>query len=78
MKKRKLIMVLDGEYPILEHLYITGQQYLIDFRTELKLPENFRAPRIRCPALTNCVFPIASPLLTTMRDLVTLDLSMIP
>ena len=77
---RKRIMVLDGEHPILEHLYITDQQYsrpMIDFRTELKFPENFRAPQICCLALTNCAIPITSPLLTTMRDLVTLDLSMI-
>jgi hypothetical protein len=78
---QKLIMVLDGEYPILEYLYITDQRYLrpmIKRNTELNFPENFRAPQIRYLVLMNFAIPIGSPLLTTMGNLVTLDLSMIP
>ena len=78
---QKLIMVLDGEYPILEHLYITDQKYLrpmTNCKTELNFPESFRAPQIRHLVLMNFAVPIGSPLLTTMRNLVTLDLSMIP
>ncbi|KAF8493701.1 hypothetical protein F5888DRAFT_1722325 [Russula emetica] len=78
---QRLIKVLDGEYPILEHLYITDQRYLrpmIKRNTELNFPENFRAPQIRCLVLMNFAIPIGSPLLTTMGNLVTLDLSMIP
>jgi hypothetical protein len=78
---QKLIMVLDGEYPILEHLYITDQRYLrpmIKRNTELNFPENFRAPQIRCLVLMNFAIPIGSPLLTTTGNLVTLNLGMIP
>jgi hypothetical protein len=78
---QKLVMALDGEYPILEHLYITDQRDLrpvIKRNTELNLPENFRAPRMRCLALMNFAIPIESPSLTTMGKLVTLDLSMVP
>lgn len=78
---QRLIVVLDGEYPILEHLYITDQRYLrpmIKRNTELNFPENFRAPQLRCLVLMNFAIPIGSPSLTTMGNLVMLDLSMIP
>jgi hypothetical protein len=78
---QKLIVALDGKYPMLDHLYITDLQHLrpmIDRKTELSFPESFRAPQIRCLALTNFALPIGSPLLTTMGNLVRLDLSVIP
>ena len=78
---KRLIRVLNGKYSILEHLYITDQQYsrpIINFNTELNFAESFRAPQIRCLALMNFAIPIGSPLLTTMENIVTLDLSMIP
>ncbi len=78
----KLIIILDGEYPILEYLLIEHQRYLrpvIWLNRNLNLPETFRAPHLRHLVLSNFVIPIGSPfLLATMGNLVLLSLNSIP
>jgi len=75
----ELIITLEGEYPILEYLFIEHQwgQRPVTNRY-LGFPETFRAPHLRHLLLTNFVVSIGSPLLTTMGNLVTLSLNMIP
>jgi hypothetical protein len=79
---RKLIIALDGEFPILEHLTIHQQRYhlpvIINHNTNLKFPETFQAPHLRQLLLMNFAIPIGSTLLTTMGNLVTLSLNLIP
>ncbi len=78
----KLIITLDGEYPILEHLSIEHQLYqrpVTGRDRNLNLPETFRAPHLRHLVLSNFVIPIGSPfLLATMGNLVLLSLNSIP
>ncbi len=77
----RLIITLDGEYPILECLLIEHQlfQRPVTWRNRnLNLPETFRAPHLRHLVLMNFVIPIGSPLLVTMGNLATLSLNMIP
>jgi hypothetical protein len=78
---QKLIMALDGEFPILEYLSIIHQRYRrpsIEHNTRLNLPETFRAPHLRHIVLMSFAIPIGSPLLTTTGNLVTLSLNSIP
>jgi len=77
----KLIITLDGEFPILEYLLIEHQQKQrpVTWRNRnLNFPETFRAPHLRHLVLMNFVIPIGSPLLITMGNLATLSLIMIP
>jgi hypothetical protein len=77
----RLIINLDGEFPILEYLYIRHQRYLrpVTWRDRnLNFPETFEAPHLRHLVLMNFTMPIGSPLFTTMGNLVTLSLEMIP
>ena len=76
----KLIIALDGEFPILENLIIFQQRYFtptVENNTNLKFPETFRAPHLRHLLLENFAILIESPLLTTMGNLVTLSLDQI-
>ena len=78
---QKLIIALDGEFPILEFLSIWHQRYhypLIEQITNLNLPETFRAPHLRQLLLKNFATRIESPQLTTMGNLVALFLTKIP
>ena len=78
---QKLIIALDGEFPILEFLFIWHQRYhrpVIEPITNLNFPETFRAPHLRQLLLKNFATPIQSPSLTTMRNLATLNLFRIP
>ena len=78
---QKLIVALDGEFPILEFLLIWHQRYyrpVIEQITNLNLPETFRAPHLRHLLLKNFATPIESPQLMTMGNLVTLFLTRIP
>jgi hypothetical protein len=78
---QKLIIALDGEFPILEFLLIWHQRYhwpIFDPSTNLNLPETFRAPHLRRLLLRNLATPIESPQLTTMANLTTLLLFKIP
>ena len=79
---QKLIIALDGEFPILEFLFIWHQRYhwrpLFEPNTNLYFPETFRAPHLRQLMLKNFATLIESPLLTTIRNLTTLYLFRIP
>ena len=78
---QKLVISLEGEFPILEFLSISNRRFIrpfIDLITNLSFPETFRAPHLRQLFLDNFATPIESPILTTMGNLVTLWLSSIP
>ena len=78
---QKLVIALDGEFPILEFLSIWHQRYhdpVIEQIANLGLPETFRAPHLRRLLLKNFATPIESPQLTTMGNLITLFLTKIP
>jgi len=69
-------MAVDGEFPILEYLYIAASP--ATFRRRLILPKAFRAPHLRHLILRNFAFPIGSPLHTPVAGLVTLSIMQIP
>jgi hypothetical protein len=78
---QKLIITLDGEFPILEYLLIEPEKYQLptnEHNTYLSLPETFRAPCLRHLVLMNFAIQIGSPLLATMGNLVALSLRLIP
>ena len=65
---RKVVKVIDEEYPILEYLYLSP---LVTDATTFKLPERFQAPRLRHLVLLNFTLSIGSRLLTTTTSIVT-------
>ena len=71
---QKLIVAMDEEYPILEHLYIALPSN--DDNMIFRFPETLQAPHLRHLELQGFAFPIGSPLLTTAVGLVTLFLVM--
>jgi hypothetical protein len=73
LKLQKLIMAIDGEYPILECLILGDSSE--DKRTVLILPETLETPHIRHVAI-DCSIPIRFQLLTTAVGLVTLHLGL--
>ena len=78
---QKFIHALDGEFPILEYLFIMYKWYLGPMNerdTNLKLSETFQAPHLRQLVLMNFAVPIESPILATMANLVNLSLISIP
>ena len=78
---QKIINALDGEFLVLEFLFIWHQRYhrpVIEPITNLNFPETFRAPHLRQLVLKNFATPIKSPSLTTMGNLTTLYLFRIP
>ena len=78
---QKLVVALDGEFPILDHLLIFNRRFYrpkINCITNLNFPETFRAPRLRQLVIDNFATPIESPTLTTMGNIVNLWLSSIP
>jgi hypothetical protein len=68
-------MAIDGEFTMLEHLYMGPPT---EYNTGLTFPQNFQAPHLRYLLLKTFAFPIGTPLLTTAVDLVTLSLNSIP
>ena len=68
---QKLITALDGEFPVLEYLYIAPPA---KHNTLLTLPAMFRAPQLRLLILSFFSPPIRSPLLVTAVNLATLAL----
>src|SRR5258708_19979969 len=77
----KLIINLDGEFPILEYLYIQHQRYvrpMYGHNRNSNLPKIFRVPNLRHLILINSAIPTGSPLLATMENLVTLTLDITP
>ena len=75
---QKFIIALDGEFPILEDLLIQNRSYPILANMSLNIPKTFRAPHLRHLMLIGFDIPIGSPLNTTMGNLVTLNLDLIP
>jgi hypothetical protein len=73
---QKLVMAIDGEYPVLEYLIITADDNSTG--TALMLPEAFQAPHLRHLTLRGFALPIESRLLTTAMGLITLSLYMVP
>ena len=78
---QRIIIALDGEFPILEFLSIEHQRRhrpVIEKIPNLNFPETFRAPHLHQLVLRNFATPIESPPLTGMGNLVTLFLAKIP
>ena len=69
---QKLIMAINEEYPILEHLILGSPEKGI-----LTLPETLQAPHLRHLLLGDFSLPIGSRLLTTAVGLVTVCLVII-
>ena len=76
---QRLILALDGEFPILEYLSIgPWTRWPVTEHANLNFPETFRAPHVHKLVLENFATPIQSPLNTTMGNLVTLYLTKVP
>ena len=78
---QKIIIALNGEFPILQYLLIWYQRYhdpIIENNVNLSFPEAFWAPNLRQLMIENFTTPIESPLLTTMGNLTALNLGKIP
>jgi hypothetical protein len=78
---QRIIIALDGEFPILEFLLIMHQRYhrpVIENVPNLNFPETFRAPHLHQLVLRNFATPIGSPPLTSMGNLVSMYLTKIP
>ena len=78
---QRIIIALDGEFPILEFLLIMHQKShrpVTEDILNLNFPETFRAPHLHRLLLRNFATPIESPPFTSMRNLVTLFLAKIP
>ncbi|KAI0270370.1 hypothetical protein BGY98DRAFT_1179786 [Russula aff. rugulosa BPL654] len=73
LKLQKLIMAIDGEYPILEYLILWVPPK--EKSTVLILPETLQIPHLRHLTI-NCSIPIRFQLLTTAIGLVTLHLAL--
>jgi len=72
---RKIIMALEGEFPILEVLWLGPTTRL---EPGFMLPKSLRAPHLRRLGLSKITFPIRAPLFTTSINLVTLSLEWLP
>ena len=72
---RKIIIAIDGEFPILESLFLWNPA---NINRSLIFPKTFQAPHLRCLILDDIVYPIGSPSITTAVGLVTLMLSIPP
>ena len=70
---QKLIVAMDDEYPILEHLIIVLP---FGYKSSCQFPETLQAPNLRHLTLQGFALLTGSRLLTTAVDLVTLGLSM--
>ena len=76
---QRLILALDGEFPILEFLLIEPSgRWPVTENANLNFPETFRAPHVHQLVLQNISTPLQSPLITTMGNLVTLFFTKIP
>jgi hypothetical protein len=73
---RRLIVVIDEEYPILEYIVVAPQSQIEDTSPFLTFPETFQAPHLRHLTITGFTLPIGSRLLTAAVSLVTLCLVM--
>jgi hypothetical protein len=73
LKLQKLMMAIDGEYPILEYLILSDPPE--EKRTVLILPETLETPHLRHLTI-DCSISIRSPFLGTAAGLVTLYLGL--
>ena len=71
-KLQKLVVAIDGEYPVLEYLILHPPKQ--DKSTALMLPKALQAPRLRHLMLKGFALPIGSQLLTNAASIVTLCL----
>ena len=71
---QRLVMAINGEYPVLEYLIMAHSPD--DDSKGLMLPETFQAPHLRHLMLLGFALPMGSRLLTTAVDLITLCLFM--
>jgi hypothetical protein len=73
---QKIVPALDGEFPILQYLYVEPPigTTTDDTSPRLRISKTFRAPRLCHLALMNFNFTLRSPLLSTSVPLVTLSL----
>ena len=71
LKLQRLIMAMDGGYPILEHLVLGD--LIKERQTVLIFPETLQIPRLRHLTI-DCPTPVRSPLLGAATDLVILCL----
>ena len=69
----KVIVLIDGEFPMLEYLCIAPM-----YNMNLLFPRTFQAPQLRHLILFNFSCPIETPLLSAAMHLVTLSLVNIP
>ena len=68
--------LFDGTFPALECLFVTLWERNYE-SPSFKLPQRFRAPRLRHLVLTHFGFPLATPILDTSVHLVTLSLNLV-
>ena len=73
LELQKLILAIDGEYPILEYLIFVEPPK--DRSTRMILPETFQTPHLRHLAI-GCSIPMRFPLLGTTVGLATLNLGL--
>ena len=73
LKLHRLIMTMNGEYPILEHLVLGD--LIKERQTVFIFPETIQTPRLRCLTI-DCPIPQRFPSLETTPDLVLLCISM--
>jgi hypothetical protein len=73
LELQKLVMAIDGEYPILEYLILADPPE--DKNTVLNFPETLQTPHLR-HLVIECSIPIRFQLLTTPVGLVTLYLGL--
>jgi hypothetical protein len=73
LQLQKLIMAIDGEYPILEYLILADPPE--ERSTVLILPETLQTPHLRHLTI-NCTIPIRFQLLTTAAGLVALNFAL--
>ena len=73
LQLQKVIMAIDGEYPILEYLILEDLRE--DNSTVLILPETLQTPHLRHLRIA-CSIPLRFQLLTTAVGLVTLSLTL--
>jgi len=73
---RKLVVLMDKEFPVLEYLFLWhGLVDWDDWRRPIdSLPQTFKAPNLRHLVLSPTTFPKVSPLLSTTVFLATLSL----
>jgi hypothetical protein len=71
---QRLILALDGEFPILEILSIRSWPLMpVTEHANLNFPGSFRAPHVHQLELENFATPIQSLLITTVGNLVTVS-----